>query len=395
MLPFQICFTGALAFGLVHLLLADHDGPMSKRDAIGLLAGLLALMCSGVGVTMVAVVGFAVLLRRGWKLALFHTVPLAACYLVWLFTVGNDDYGTTRVTSRGMFGFVSTGLRAAYRSMGQIPGLGVVFVMLLVAGFVLAWNQRRETRRTPELAAPIALLAGSVLFLTITATGRLILGANTASLPRYTYLVTAMTLPALAVAFDAFTTRWRRFFPIAIALFLVGIPANIGALRDANKPISRIQQGTRRIMLPAPRVPLATEVPRSIVIEPITARQVTIGWLLDGVAQGRVPSPGTIGPVDAGSATFRLSFEQRRETTPTTGCVKLGRPRVFELEKGDVIGLSANAIRVRPAPGRPFVGPPLFFAPTGKPIVVVHTQGAVELSPAHVFFPARVCIEKM
>jgi hypothetical protein len=31
-------FAGALVFGLVQLLLADHDGPIDRRDAIGLLA---------------------------------------------------------------------------------------------------------------------------------------------------------------------------------------------------------------------------------------------------------------------------------------------------------------------------------------------------------------------
>ena len=40
--PFQICFTGALAFGLAQLLLADHDGSIDRRDRLGLLAGLPA-----------------------------------------------------------------------------------------------------------------------------------------------------------------------------------------------------------------------------------------------------------------------------------------------------------------------------------------------------------------
>ena len=36
---FQITFVGALVFGLVQLLLADHDGPIDRRDWFGLLAG--------------------------------------------------------------------------------------------------------------------------------------------------------------------------------------------------------------------------------------------------------------------------------------------------------------------------------------------------------------------
>src|SRR6185437_15408820 len=171
---------------------------------------------SGVGVTMVGVVGLTVLLRRGWRLALAHVVPLAACYLVWLGAIGHDGYGDTSPTLHGAFGFVWVGMRGAYRQMAEVPGLGIALVIMLVAGLVLAWQQRRGTPRCVELAAPVSLLAGSLVFLTITATGRLVLGAGTATSSRYVYVVAALTLPALAVAADALTTRWRWFLPVAI-----------------------------------------------------------------------------------------------------------------------------------------------------------------------------------
>src|SRR3954462_5852374 len=85
---FQIGFTGSLVFGLTHLLLADHDGPVDRRDAIGLLAGLAGLLCSGVAVTMTMVVGLTMLMRRGWRIALLHTVPLGAVYSLWWATIG-------------------------------------------------------------------------------------------------------------------------------------------------------------------------------------------------------------------------------------------------------------------------------------------------------------------
>src|SRR4051794_16809071 len=81
---FQMGFTGALAFGLVHLILVDHDGPFGRRDGWGLAAGVLSLMSAGVGTIMIGVVGIAVLLRRGWRLALVHTVPLALLYVAYL-----------------------------------------------------------------------------------------------------------------------------------------------------------------------------------------------------------------------------------------------------------------------------------------------------------------------
>jgi hypothetical protein len=99
---FQIGFCGSLVFGLTHLLLADHDGPLDRRDGCGLAAGAAGMLCSGVAVTMIAVVGIAVFLRRGWRCALVHTAPLAVAYVVWWFAIAQDapDNYTAREASR-------------------------------------------------------------------------------------------------------------------------------------------------------------------------------------------------------------------------------------------------------------------------------------------------------
>ena len=49
--------TRSLVFGVAQLLLADHDGPVDRRDWLALAAGLIGLMCSGIAVTMTIVVG--------------------------------------------------------------------------------------------------------------------------------------------------------------------------------------------------------------------------------------------------------------------------------------------------------------------------------------------------
>ena len=35
LVAFQITFVGSLVFGLTQLLLADHDGPLDRRDWLG------------------------------------------------------------------------------------------------------------------------------------------------------------------------------------------------------------------------------------------------------------------------------------------------------------------------------------------------------------------------
>ena len=92
---FQIGLVGSLVFGLTHLLLADHDGPLDRRDAVGLGAGFAGLLCSGVAVPMTIVVGITMLLRRGWRIALLHTAPLGIVYSLWAqrYPPGRSTFG--------------------------------------------------------------------------------------------------------------------------------------------------------------------------------------------------------------------------------------------------------------------------------------------------------------
>ena len=57
---FQVGFDGALVLGLAQLLLAGHDGPVDRRDALGVICGVVGLLvCSGVAVVMVGIVAVA------------------------------------------------------------------------------------------------------------------------------------------------------------------------------------------------------------------------------------------------------------------------------------------------------------------------------------------------
>ena len=118
-------FTSAFAFGLTQLLLADHEGPLDWRDYLALAAGLAALMSSGLGTTMVFVVGVAMLLRHGWRIALLQTAPLAAIYLIWLAAAPNGQSASS-LHAQGLgdvVSFVARGLRRGLRSPRRRHGL--------------------------------------------------------------------------------------------------------------------------------------------------------------------------------------------------------------------------------------------------------------------------------
>ena len=160
---FQITLTGAVAFGFIQLLLADHDGPIDRRDAVGLVAGLVGLMCSGVAVAMVAAVGVAVLLRRGWRPAVFHVAPLAVAYLVWYASFPSDiarNYSFRPATLQ----FVGEMGRSVFVDLGQNRVVGAALIALAFLGLGWSVYEARLVRTAQPVAIPLALVVGFLAF---------------------------------------------------------------------------------------------------------------------------------------------------------------------------------------------------------------------------------------
>ncbi len=296
---FQIGYVGAVVFGVVHVLLAVHDGPIDHRDWFGLAAGLAGLMCSGVAVPMVVVVGVAVLVARGLRIALLHTVPLGVVYLGWLFTFGHKNYANPGTTPQQFFSFMRGAISATFRGMGQLLLVSVLLGVVLVIGLLLAYVGADRAERKRRLAVPGAMLLGAALYLGISAIGRprTAFGSQTS---RYVDVTAALCMPAIAVAADAFVRRWKVLLPIVLLVFVAGVPGNIRALRLHGF----VDQGAPVYILTYPRLPVAKEVPANTPVDSFLAPQLTIGWLRDGVASGRVPPP----PRTDGSFRARLTL---------------------------------------------------------------------------------------
>jgi predicted lipoprotein with Yx(FWY)xxD motif len=332
-------FVGSLVFGLIQLLLASHDGPIGRRDWLGLLAGVAGLMCSTAALPMVVVVGLATMVRRGWRVALFHTVPLAAIYVTWWIGFGQRYYHAPSTASHlGLLArWVGRGVTASFDAMGQLPGVGIALAVLLAAGLVLAWSRldREEVRK--RAAAPGALLIGAVLFLLTSGWGRAVLYTPHQEIEggHYLYISVAMALPAIAVAADAIARRWKFLLPVVLAPLMIGIPGNLQALANPKGLLDpQFQAAYRKSVLSLVSVPTAYAVPRSIqpdriikVFQPGEQYGYTIGWLLDQRAAGRLPTlgpndlhvlqPHTVGPsTRAGvsrllvNATLQVSLQQ-------------------------------------------------------------------------------------
>ena len=361
---FQIGFVGALVFGLTQLLLADHDGPVTRRDFLALLAGVLGLMCSAIGVPMTVAVGLAMWLRRGWRVALMQTVPLAAIYAVWWYGIGRTYYHGVGISLNlgELAQFVEIGVRSSFEDMGQIPGVGIALGAVLVVGLWVAWRHADRKELGVRAAAPGALLIGGIVLFVVTGSGRAaIFGPGFANSGRYLQIFTAMALPAIAVAADALTRRWRYFLPVALVLLVIGIPGNLygtwGHPRGIFAPA--YQAAFRNDILALPKSPFASKVPRSELAEPKgTLEQLTIGWLLEQKAAARLPSSGSVDRRSVADGTLNLVIEQSTSPSGTStsilfkSCNHLVAPTTRVFDKGDSMVITGGSLGIIYQAGR-------------------------------------------
>jgi hypothetical protein len=351
LVAFQITFVGSLVFGLGQLLLADHDGPVNRRDWLALGSGLLGLMCSGVGISMTIVVGIAMLLRRGWRIALLQTAPLAVAYGLW-WQLSPKGLAASRYKSQTpvqVLKFVGIGIGTIFGRLTQVPFVGLALAAIAIVGLFLAIRRDGVGRLRRGYAVPLALLIGAVLFLFVTGIVRSgqpalfaaqhNIGPGRARQSRYVYIVVAMALPALAIAADAIARRWKLLtIPIALVL-LAGLPGNIHDLRIYANESSVARDRTRTQILTAPRVPLARQLPKDT--SPAPFRGLTLGWLVASVPSGRIPPPPHLTAKGLATETLALGvrrsfFGNNRPCFPLTA--PMTRPlylfRSFTLKRG-------------------------------------------------------------
>lgn len=386
---FQIGFVGSVAFGLGQVLLLDHDGPVDRRDAIGLGLGLLAIMSSGIGVTMVVVAGVAALLRRGWRVALLHTVPLGAVYLVWWWieqpaTTGNPLRGSTYDTAHAIASFVVVGVGATFGAVASLQYLGWVLAAMTVGGLYLAWRGLSWSTWRHQGSAVVAMLVGLILFYGISAYGRWWSGSDYARTSRYLYLGAAFVLPAVGVAADAVMRRWRRLAPVVVALLAVGIVGNILTFRDEARADEERYEPARALILNLADRSLGDEVGAATEPDPRANPGLTIGWLRAARAAGKVPDPPPLSTTEELLLPVRLGFVQSFGLPPSD-CRTLDSKLDVRPVKGTVYGIAGAGDRLTVTPidddGEPTVQPVKFDINHGRRFTVQLDGLHLQLKP--------------
>jgi hypothetical protein len=365
-------FTAVFVFSFLQLLLADHSGSIGGRDFLALLAGFAALMCSGLAVTMTIVVGIALLLRRGWRVALLQTAPLGAVYIIWSRAAPKGQ-GAVAHHARSLSviaEFALNGLEATFGRLGQLSGFGFVVAALLVVGLTLIFREGTNVARG-RAAVPLAMLAGAVILLVTTAAVR---AGDANSLfkqggparardPRYLYAVATLLLPALALAVEAIIRRWHQLAIAVLVLLAVSVPARILQFRGDARAFA-LTASDRQLILSAPRLPLAKALPRGtpVSLDPRAGGFggfVSLGWLVDALSTGRLPTAKALNPSRAATETVSLVLAPthrgntnicRHLVMPIVRVLDEGQLLTLQAGKSDVIIVAASGAQSRPVP---------------------------------------------
>jgi hypothetical protein len=323
---FQIGFVGSLVLGLTQTLLADHDGPIDRRDWLGLGAGLLCLMTTGQAPALILAAGLVCVIRRRWSAAALHTVVPGVVYIAWFLLA--DVEPVVRVNDEPFtvgeyFTWMKDAFVGLFTGLGHFTFIAVALVCVLVAGAVVAVLHEGARHLLHRASIPASLLVAAVVSMSVAAPSRFALGEEQAKAGRYIGVMAALTLPALAVAADALVNRWRWSTPLVVAVFLVPMPFNAVDFGDDVVLTPASFTAVRNYVANLPHQPLVHEVPswvkpnESLLGQP----DMTLEWLLDADRRGELPEPsGPLSPLTMQLLPIQL------------GVAKVDGPRPTDLE---------------------------------------------------------------
>lgn len=223
----NLTFVGALTCGFAILVLVDDRGPMTARDrwvTWGL--GILGVLCSGVALTMLVVVGACLLWSRGWRVAVESLVVPIGVYGIW--TLGWGRSGNSLLSPNGIQqvpDFIATGFTYAFDETTHLAYTGVV-VLGALAVYVVATARSWTGTRAWALCSAL----GAVFFYAIVGIRRdspFLPGPTTG---RYMWMAFTLLLPLIGLAATSLVRRWRAAASVAGAVAVVLLAVQVGDL---------------------------------------------------------------------------------------------------------------------------------------------------------------------
>jgi hypothetical protein len=341
-LAFQLGFVSALVLGLCAVLLVDHPGRADRRDVLAGVCSALALLCSGVAVTMIAIAAIVMFVRRGIKPTLLYVTPLAFMYLVWYLAVARADYAANGVSPAGtIIGFVGSALATTLNALGSNPVAAFALAGLLLVGlFVAARTRSLDSNWT----LPLAFAAGALVFLMITAFARASGGSSAVDQSRYLDIAACLLLPPLAKSADFLSRRYRYAAPIVLAVLLVGLPGNLVAAGSANG-----SSADRAALVAIATSPIAGAVDGRHVPDDVRFPSVSVNWLRREVGRSGLPQGTAVDRSTMAMADVRLEIQEFGLQPRTPPCHWLKSRFTVFLRKHDDVSFLGREIIVSAA----------------------------------------------
>ena len=341
---FQIGLTGALALGFLHVMLADHSGPWSRRDTLGLASGVGAVLCTGgLGALMVGAAATVAFIRRGWRSGTAHLAPWVL-FAAWMLVAGTRRDDGPSVGA--MFEYVADLLWVTASSMVQDHLLvGIGLLLLTGAGLTLASIESRHDIRGGRTVVPIVLAVTGVGVATVISIGRADAGGyfDADGRERYIYLIVALLLPSIALALDELSRRWRPVAVIAVAAVALALPANYRAL--SIEGTERLLSGSPNRVYAIGESSLLDDAPAGLEPDPMLNPEMTAGFLRYAKSSGRWFDSDSPSVAEGEWADFLLTVHSLAETPDSWASYACTSPTdaepVLAAERGEVLSIHA------------------------------------------------------
>jgi hypothetical protein len=351
--PFQVSFLGSVAFGLAALLVMPERGGFQRRDVYGWILNVVALTFSGVGITMVLVVGGVAYARRGWRVAAQVVSVPGVVYLLWYAgwgrdatAVGQEPLSTALQHSPA---FVWHGLVESVDATTGLAGSGAVLLILLAIWLVRV--VRPEVEPWPIV---FALALGAPVFLFLAGIRRSGLGTDAAAAPRYVWIVVALLLPVAALAASRMLDGRSLAVPAGLVATAVLLTVGLSTMNyNATRNAPTKQENERRLVAAAALLQSGAPVVSDFPL-PELDPDITSGPLLAIARSGDLPNVAISATDRLDAATFLqlTGSVGGRASTATAGLATIDEVHGAEVTR---VASRADCVTVSPDSDAPTV----------------------------------------
>jgi len=236
MMATNMAHVAPIFIGLYQLILVDHDGDISKRDIVATLLGVIAVICAGTSIPIIAIIALFLTLQRQFKRAFLIAVPPAVLWLMWFIEYGTLNHGvkgdtqyTTFVKTTQIAQYVIKGLQGSLEAISHISGSSTFLIILCFLGLY------KKSIKSKAILMPFCMAVGSVLFYFITGFSRVTFDAPTSG--RYVYLGAIFIIPLVFIGIESLLEQVpsRHIFTIAATVWIsaMGIIGFLAAIETS------------------------------------------------------------------------------------------------------------------------------------------------------------------